>query len=476
MKRIITAAVFSLVGSSALAVPVNHPHGPNLTYGAVSNNQSIMSSVTNPAAGASVFTDEDSHYGFGVLSSIGVGVEFGQMDDFFTQFNDTKDTLTTTQILNFANIIQDPNTSIEEKAAQIADQVNQTLINPTNELMTELAKDGYFKGTISGHAPIMPLVVTHKKLGGSFLFDINANVTTYLGLLADPINQINGQDILSTVQTAIDNNQNDINFDQFISSDSTAIVKGALVAEMSLGYSRSVWKHDNGPALQTGELFAGVRANYYRVGLTRFIQRLQDFTQDQSVDSVFSDRSGENYKESAGFGVDAGVVWVSKHYRAGATLNNITQPSFKYNSLNLNGYDPSTDVYAELSKGEEYKMNRQLTLEGAVFTSNQNWVVAGSLDANAVKDPVGQDYKWLALSAAYATKSWWIPGARVGFRSNLAGTKLNYVTAGTTLFKSLNLDIAYALNTVKVAKNDATSFTGEVPRSAIINLGLEFTF
>ncbi|NOX43775.1 MAG: hypothetical protein GXP19_08615 [Gammaproteobacteria bacterium] len=121
-------------------------------------------------------------------------------------------------------------------------------------------------------------------------------------------------------------------------------------------------------------------------------------------------------------------------------------------------------------------MKPQVRLEGALFSSNQNWVFGVAVDANAINDPIGQEYQWATVSAAYATDSFLRPGFRVGYRANLAGNKLSYITTGLTLFKSFNLDIAYGLEDVEIEKNDLTSVDGTVARSIIVNIGLEVTF
>jgi hypothetical protein len=96
-------------------------------------------------------------------------------------------------------------------------------------------------------------------------------------------------------------------------------------------------------------------------------------------------------------------------------------------------------------------------------------VLNAAIDANAVMDPVGDDYQWATFSAAYATNSWILPGFRVGYRSNLAGTELDYLDAGFTLFKVLNLDVAWGLDSVEIDGDSA-------PRSLLVNLGLELSF
>ena len=54
------------------------------------------------------------------------------------------------------------------------------------------------------------------------------------------------------------------------------------------------------------------------------------------------------------------------------------------------------------------------------------------------------------MSAGFTTDSWWIPGARIGYRQNLAGTEVKYIGIGLTAFKIVNIDISSALDTVSI--------------------------
>jgi hypothetical protein len=82
---------------------------------------------------------------------------------------------------------------------------------------------------------------------------------------------------------------------------------------------------------------------------------------------------------------------------------------------------------------------------------------------------MGDSYQWLTISAGYKTEKWWLPGARIGFRENLSGTGLQYVSAGITLFKYVDLDIAATLESVDI---DGKS----LPRGANLSLGFEIVF
>ena len=83
------ATLTPLLCANAFATPVYQPPGANLTYGSSSNNQSIMSSVANPAAGAAVLKREDNQYRAGLIT-VGGGYEVGNVNDLANQIDKTK--------------------------------------------------------------------------------------------------------------------------------------------------------------------------------------------------------------------------------------------------------------------------------------------------------------------------------------------------------------------------------------------------
>lgn len=451
------ATLTSLLCANAYATPVYQPPGPNLTYGSSSNNQSIMSSVANPAAGAAVLRKEDGQYRFGILS-IGGGYEVGNVNDLANQIDATNAKLNNQAI---------PTGYVPGDGAAVATYVNSNLIAPVNSLMNTLQKDGNASVYFSGHVPFTPFVISKKKLGGSFVLDANVSAIANASFIADPFSTISatqGDAIIAGGGTYTP-----------ATNDSTLLVKAAMVSELGLGYSRSILTRavDDPSAgemaadkLKAGELTAGVRVKYYQVKLANKAQRQQSTTAGGAQSTL---KASQTYTSSSGVGLDVGTLWTSRRYRAGAWVSNLNKPSFKYNAVDLAGYT-NTGVISQLSGTTTYEMKPQLQLEGAVFSESQNWVVNAGLDANAVKDAVGRDFQWATLSAAYATNSWWIPGARVGYRSNRAGSKLSYITGGLTLFKALSLDAA--LSTNKVTDNSNKS----IPRSAMLNLNVQMTF
>ncbi|WP_455223247.1 conjugal transfer protein TraF [Kaarinaea lacus] len=166
-----------------------------------------------------------------------------------------------------------------------------------------------------------------------------------------------------------------------------------------------------------------------------------------------------------------GLLWAGDHYRIGATYNNVNEPEFEYNAIDpvkLAGInDPR--ISALLNQKLVYKMESQLTIEGALHSKNQKWLFGAAYDVNAVKGPTGDEYQWGTASVAYITKSWIVPGIRLGYRVNQVGSEMSYLTGGITLFKYLNLDGAYGLEDVVI---DGST----VPRSFMFNIGLELSF
>jgi hypothetical protein len=463
MKRLAIAVALAVSAGSAYATPVYHPPGPNLTYGDVSNGQTIMSDITNPAAGAAVIKKNGNQYRFGVLSSVGVGAEFGEVDDLYNNIEAQADAFDVSGVN-----LNDP--------SQIAASIN-TQVGTVNEILADVEDRGYAKAFVSAHVPVMPLVVAHKAFGGSIVLDINGSVTSKVYGLHDSIDVD-----AAALQTAIENDPTlgtytdqdvtiNYNYDPVtpanstatlvIDNDSSVVAKAAYTAEVALGYSRPVFNSD------TGTLYAGLRGRYYQVGLTRKAIRLSNLDNvEQELDNI----SDEDLETSTAIGVDAGVLWVEEHYRVGATLTNINEPSFKYPTFDTTPFNnPNGIVATTIAADDTYTMESQLKLEAALYSANQNWVLSAAMDANPVMDPMGDEYQWATASAAYATDSWLIPGLRMGYRKNLAGSELSYATAGLTLFKVLNLDVAYGLESVTI--------DGEtVPRSLMANLGLEVTF
>lgn len=443
----------TLAFSIAQATPLYHPSGPNLTYGAVSNGQTVMSDITNPAAGAAVLQQEGNQYRFGILGSIGAGFEFGAVDDVYGKIDAQADIFSIGVGVDPANFA----TTIDAQ------------VDTVNSVLSEVASpEAYAKGFVSAHVPLMPLVIAHKALGGSLVFDVNGSV-------AVKVNALHADVVVDAAQLESDillggagvYTNGDITIDATtgspvltIDNDSSIVAKAASTAELALGYSRPLME------LGGGTLYSGLRGKYYKVGMARAAIRLG--TLIDGAEQALTDATDADFVTDTALGLDFGMLWVNDHFRLGATLANVNEPSFEFGDINNIASYTDTGILEQVRASNSYTMEQQLSLEASLYTASKNWVVSGGFDANAVADALGDEYQWATVSAAYATDTWWIPGIRAGIRKNLAGSEINYYTLGTTL-AMVNIDLAWSSDKVTI---DGSS----MPRGAMVNLGLEVSF
>ena len=472
MRRLICSLALATAAATAHAAAVYHPVGPNLTYGNASNGQHIVSDITNPAASAMNLDRKGDFTRFGLLTNLGLGVEYGQVDNIFDVINEKAEAYSDTGLALTlpALTLLDANPANDNLQADI-NAIQNTIDVPVQDLNTVLAvvaADGYAKAFASANLPVMPVVVGRQAMGGALTFDVSGSVTTKAVGMYDTINvdyssvqqqllNWNGSDPLNLGEVTLDLNAQTMQ----VNNDSTLLTRAAGVGEFAIGYSRQFMKRDG------GGLFGGVRAKYYRAGLTRVATRLGDLT---DAEQLFQDIRDAEFHYDSGFGIDLGMLWVSEHYQLGATLTDINEPSFTFPGLDVSAFaNPNGPIAQALAQDYVFTLTRQIKVEAALFTTDRHWVLNATVDANAAPDPFGDDYQWATLSGAWFTDSWWIPGVRAGYRVNLAGEQMNYVSLGLTLFKVLQVDGAMALNDVTI---DGTT----VPRGAMLNLGLEIPF
>jgi hypothetical protein len=114
-------------------------------------------------------------------------------------------------------------------------------------------------------------------------------------------------------------------------------------------------------------------------------------------------------------------------------------------------------------------MDRQFKLEASLFSSDRRWSAHLGLDVDPATDPMGDDFQWLTLSAGLIRDSWWLPGARIGYRQNLAGTEMSYISIGLTAFKIVNIDISSTLDTVSIDGHT-------LPQGLMFSMGFQITW
>ncbi len=437
MKRLLLLGGLLGAMMPVSASPVFQPMGSNLTFGSSSNMQSLLGYVNNPAAPAMSLQAQKWNFGMGILSSIGTSVEVGPVDNYADEIEALGDEL---------EAFNNSTTKSQSQANAIRDRFNSFL--------QDAGENGYMNLGIAAEVPLFPLVYSSRAfLGGSLVFDANVSAVVKMSVLDSPIeyNQLAPDEAKLETNTAL-------------------YLKTAQVGELSLGYSRQLWTGD------AGSLSAGLRASYYLLGLRKTVVGV---AVADNVTQLMEDERDKSTDYQSGYGVDLGLLWQARNYRIGTTLRNVNSPSFDYDPIGvdcgaLSGASQDSCLIAqsyanEIDLRETYVMDPQGNVELAYFSDSRNWVISATVDTNPVNDPLANQYQWAVIGAGYATSSWWIPGFRVGYRKNLAGSQLSYATLGLTLFKMLNIDAAYGLETIEIDQSQA-------PRSVMINAGLEVLF
>ncbi len=476
-----------MLSGMAVAAPVYQPPGTALTYGNVSFGQRTSSPVGNPAANISDLDRRGGEAKTIMGLSVSAGIEYGNVQDILDLIDSLSGNIEPSDPDDGGepppggdpgdkppdggiDFPIDPDTEelIKDIASEVAIQT---------ALLTLLQAEGYAKGFV---ALDIPISLGKQYLGGAWAFGINLSGTSSALGFAESIEfdteeatadfetvlmdiengtvqeryNIGGDDVV--IEVSPDAESIKIRFD----NDSTLVTKAAVINEFAGSYSREIPLDTS-----SGKLYGGVNAKFYRVGLSRVATRFGDITDSEEIWRSIKDA---DFNYSNDIGIDFGLLWSGNNYQLGATLTNINEPDFAYPDLDASNYkDPG--VRDIIARGENYVMERQLKLEASWFTQKGSWGWNFGIDANKVRDPLGFDYQWVTLSGGYNTESFWLPGVRVGVRSNLAGTRLSYIGGGVTAFKYVDLDIATSLETTRI--NDT-----KLPRSLLINLGFNVAF
>jgi hypothetical protein len=244
-----------------------------------------------------------------------------------------------------------------------------------------------------------------------------------------------------------------------IDNDSSLVAKAAQTTDISIGYSRPAWSSEN------GTLFLGVEGHVLLQRLSRYSARYGDITDSEEL---FDEIRNADFREDEGFSVDVGALWVGENYQLGAQIKNLNEPSFEFPDVNLAPYKSQAAIDF-FRQDQIFTMDRQLKLEGSLFSASRRWSAHAAVDANDVTDVLGDQYQWATLAVGYQADGRWIPSARFGIRKNLAGTEIGYLNAGITAFKIVNFDISSALETVKIDGND-------LPRGLMLSVGFNIAW
>ena len=434
-KNVLLIGVTVLSASTFAAQPVSQPMGASFTLGSSVHPSALSTATSNPAAPFfMVDTEQGDHWRTGILGPIGVGYEVGEVDSIEDNIDELDDLL-------------------ERQVTTVAEV--RALQTRANQIVAEMGQDANLKAMLSAPVPVFP-VIYKKGNGKTFTVDLTVSAVGKATFLDDEI------DIRV------------VNGDYELDTNSSVYAKSGTDINLGLGYSDSVFKNES------GTLVLGSKLNIHSVKLGRSLVHLQS-SEDDNAEDAFSDAFSDSTEASMGLGLDLGMVWSGENYQLGFQGTNLNEPSFDYADLESNCLSVAADDVAsclaavefdqkgDLSLKETYVMERQFTAEAGTLLWNRSLALSASYELNDVPDLVGDDYQWATVSTAYYSNNTIIPALRLGYKKNMAGSELSYATAGATLFKWVNLDIAYGLESTKIDGE-------EQPRSMYVSLGLQSAF
>jgi len=463
--------------SSAIVVADIQPKNASLNY-----SQKSLSTAGNPAAAALIVERKDPHVMSGGLIELGAGIEYGDVDELFAKIDELASEFNPPD--DGGSNPGEPTSPSEPSSwddlfntyPELEGRVDliKTRVATTAALLGLIASEGYAKAEAKAEASF---VLNEDLYGGTLLFgtsyvgnaktvgifeDLNFDVDQARAQLetlsnfdeTDPIQALD----LSGGITLFYNPANN-QFKLAVTNDSLLLIKATKITQMSLSYSRK-WQ-----TFADGDLYWGVKPTFYRVGLTNVSARVGEISDSEAL---FDDIKNADYIYQNGFDLDLGLVWATPNYQLGASLTNVIEKIYKFPELDRSKLQ-SSGVLQALDFNEEFTMQRQLKLEGGIYTEQRRWSLNVELDANSVEDPMRDEYQWLTVTGGYAADSWWLPSARVGFSRNLAGTQLSYLNAGVTVMKFINIDVAATLDTV-------TLDGSEIRRGFNIRAGVQFAY
>ncbi|MCG5548177.1 conjugal transfer protein TraF [Halorhodospira halochloris] len=418
----------TLAGTAMASPTAGMSSGSSLTLGNVSHPHARDTSI-NPAAspiGPAFSTS---------ILRVGAGAELGPVDDLIDELDELQDDLD-----------GDFNTIADAEDAR----------DKANDFLVQAGEDGYAKLSAFGHVPITPLSMQLPWGDGGISLDVRFTGLARLGILDAPVNAYSDDGEFG------------------IETDTSLYIKGAVLREITFGYGHNVWQGER------SELLLGFSLTHYQSDLSKIVIPLQDA---DDVGDTITDEYDADQKQDSDFGVGLGLLWNSDYYRFGIVGRNLNQPELEFGAIGQSCHELSGDAQERCKMAQQFgdridleetwTLDPQMSLEAAVYNEDQSWVLAASYDTNSVKDPVGDDQQWFAVSVSTVPQARMMPEWRFGYRENMAGSELTYVTTGFTLFRSFSLDIAYGLENVTHTSDDDEQ---DYPRSVKFNVGLDLAF
>ncbi len=484
--KILLSLLTALIAANVAAGPVYQPAGANLTLGDVTHGNRLQSASSNPAAAAADRARAGGKPVRGTVVSGAAGLEYGNVQNLFDLYNELTQAYAPSDPGTGGGPGQDPGDKPDDgiNIGDILDTLDPQIQDTLNALAREVAtqtvllllirEEGYAKAWLAADAPF---VFDKQVLGGTWTLGVNWSGSSKTYGITEPI-----EFDLDAARQAIEDWVNALPIDRpaslsisddivltpqpgtnsvflAITNDSSLVSKSSQTTVFSLSYSREALSRES------GALYFGAQANIYLKQLSRLSVRFGDITNSEELFDAIRDA---DFRTDEGAGLDLGVLWVANNYQLGVQVTNINEPKFVFPDVNLAPYR-SESIISALENDKTYVMDRQFKLEASLFSQDRRWSAHLGYDVDSATDALGDRFQWLTLSGGFMTDSWWIPSARIGYRQNLAGTEIGYISVGATLLKYVNIDIASALDTVKIDGQ-------KLPQGVMGSIGFEISW
>ena len=482
------AALTVLLAGNALAGPVYQPPGANLTFGDVSHGLRIQSASSNPAAAAADRSRSAGESRRGMIVSGGAGIEYGNVQELFDLYDQVVGAYrpgSPTAVppgqqpdpdkgIDLGRVIDEIDPNLREEIRAVGNEIASQAA-----LLGLIAAEGYARAWVSADVPV---VLGGELWGGTWttglgwsgsskafgaVVPIEFDFDAALGELERSLDDfLSGVDANPPAEVALSRDVL-LNIDRatrniaiVLDTDSSLITKASQTTELNLGYSRKAYA--NG----AGSLFLGAEAKLYLMRLSRFSARFGDITDSEELFDAIDNADFENDQN---VGVDLGALWVADNYQLGVQWTNINEPTFRYPEIDTSRYR-DLEVVRRIQEDQIFEMDSQLKIEASLFTTDRRWSAHIGFDADSATDPLGDEYQWATVSAAWTRPdSFWMPSLRAGWRQNLTGTELGYLSVGATLFRYVNIDLSSALETVRISGT-------EVPQGVMGSIGFQINW
>ncbi|MBD5772361.1 conjugal transfer protein TraF [Marinomonas colpomeniae] len=449
MRKYLIIIFFGVFSSFAMASMYPYqPIGSSIVLGGYGNRHALSTASGNPASSYLMANLEGFRTGF--LGPVGIALEGGGVNGINDKIDDLTEALDASFLENFETTLQNAQSNSSSFSDADAVDAAETLLtdfdavlSDVDGIVTDISNTLYAKVAVTTQAPFLPIIYKTRRRG-VFTFDAGASLVGRVNVLADNLTYT-GLDDIENVSTVSDLTSADISSAD-VETETSVYIKRASDYRFSFGYSEMVSR------TETNALILGGRINFHQLALG---QKLTVITEDDDSSVSYGDFFSSRSSVSSGISLDIGAILVARDYQLGISMANVNEPTFDYDALGncsgLSGADLSSCNAAVsfadagvISLNEEYKMRSQITIDGAIKSKDQNFSLAGSYDLNAIKDPLGDEYQWSVVSLSVFSDYLLVPGFRVGIRKNMVGTELSYLTVGTTFFRRLDVDLAYA--------------------------------